>query len=91
MTKKKSDPQKPIGDKNNVKRQPSAEKPQEELSMSDGEYIRTRVTEDMLQDPNEPGINPLDKAARQLEAKFSGAVNRSIVRGDAPARSLLFR
>ena len=91
MTKKKSDPQKPIVDKDNatqsaalerglpkgelspqsnVERRPSAEKPQEVLSMSDGEYIRTRVTEDMLQDPNEPGINPLDKAARQLEAKF---------------------
>ena len=33
----------------------------------DDRYIYTRVAEEMLEDPNEPGIHPLEAMARRME------------------------
>jgi hypothetical protein len=41
--------------------------------MSDDDYIRTLVTPDMLEDPDEPDIHPLEAMSRRLEADFVGS------------------
>ena len=32
--------------------------------------IKVRLTKDMLKDPDEPGLHPLEKASRELNAEF---------------------
>ena len=39
------------------------------FKIEDGKILK-RVTKDMLKDPDEPGLHPLEVAMRQLDAEF---------------------
>ena len=39
------------------------------FKIEDGKILK-RVTKDMLKDPDEPGLHPLEVAMRELDAKF---------------------
>ena len=39
------------------------------FKIEDGKILK-RVTKDMLKDPDEPGLHPLEVAMRQLDVKF---------------------